>query len=767
MRRRIICGLGVFMFLGCLAGIAAEDIELGGRLPQGGNNVVVWWTLSSAAKVRPDTKPAEQETAAVQMRCARNEYESVQVVVRPEQALHHLTIQAGSFAGPGQQMISSNEVEILQATYLNVTTPTDGSTKAGLWPDPLVPMRDAVDLPAGTNQAFWVRVHVVAGIAPGIHKGTLRMRADGWEADVPLELTVYKFALPDQMTCQTAFGFSPGEVFRYQHLETEEAKRQVLEKYWANLAAHHISPYDPAPLDSFSVTWPKVQPPKSQWDQWSNLRLVQNECHSGKSALLVYDDKADKVVEVSYLPLIPIPAKGLHLRGWYRTAIPGHRFTVSLNHYDADKKWMSGHNRDIVMAGNGQWQSADFKLTEFPEGAKYVVLHLMGTVWTEEGENLGLVWFDDISIQNLETGEELIQGGDFEPKQRTELVAAAEQLHPTLDFGAWDKAMTRAFDQYHFNSFSVPMVGMGGGTFHELSQPNLLGFGEDAPEYPLLLSSYCREVQDHLRAKGWLDKAFIYWFDEPSEDQYPYLQNGFNKLKQYCPDITRMITKLVEPGLIGGPNLWCPISDQYNHKSAEERRKLGERFWWYVCTGPKAPYAGIFLDHPAPEMRIWLWQTFQRNINGILVWQCNYWNSDTAYPEAGKLQNPLVDPMSWMTGYGTPAGKKSPWGNGDGRFIYPPLAAASGNPASPVMDGPVDSIRWEQLRDGIEDYEYLTILRSKLNQRRATLSAEKVQEYEKLLEVPETITKSMTEFTPNGGPIEMRRDQIARAIETL
>jgi hypothetical protein len=764
---RIGVGVVIGMLLVSLAGSAAQDIQLGGRLPQGGTNAILWWTFSSAAKVRPDTVPIEQQSAAVQIRCARNEYEEVQVVVRPEKTLHHLTIQAGSFVGPGQQTITSNEVEILEATYLNVTNPTDGSTKAGLWPDPLVPMRDAVDLPAGTNQAFWIRVHVASDVAPGIHKSTLRMHSDEWQAAVPLELTVYDFALPDQMSCQTAFGFSPGEVFRYQRIGSENAKRQVLEKYWANLAAHHISPYDPAPLDSFKVTWPKVQPPKSQWDQWSNLRLVQNEHHSGKGALLIYDDQPGKVVEVSYVPLIPIPAKGLHLRGWYRTAVPGHRFTVSLNHFDADKKWMSGRNRDMVLTGSGEWQCADFRLADFPEGAKYICLRLMATLWTDAGENVGLVWFDDISIQNLETGEELVQGGDFETKLRTELVALAEKLHPAFDFDSWDKAMAHAFDRYHFNSFSVPMVGMGGGTFHELSQPSLLGFGEDAPEYPLLLGSYCQQVEAHLRDKGWLDKAFIYWFDEPSEDQYPYLQNGFNKLKQYCPDITRMITKLVEPGLIGGPNLWCPISDQYNHKSAQERRKLGERFWWYVCTGPKAPYAGLFLDHPAPEMRIWLWQTFQRDINGILVWQCNYWTSDTAYPEAGKIQNPFVDPMSWMTGYGTPAGKKSPWGNGDGRFIYPPVAAAAGNPAESVMEGPIDSIRWEQLRDGIEDYEYLTILRAKLNQRRATLSAEKVQEYEKLLEVPENITKSMTEFTPDGGPIETRRHQIARAIEEL
>ena len=123
--------------------------------------------------------------------------------------------------------------------------------------------------------------------------------------------------------------------------------------------------------------------------------------------------------------------------------------------------------------------------------------------------------------------------------------------------------------------------------------------------------------------------------------------------------------------------------------------------------------------------------------------------------------------MSWTSGYGTPAGKKLPWGNGDGRFIYPPLAAASGNLSSPVLDGPVDSIRWEHLRDGIEDYEYLTILRHELEEHRSTLKPEEARELANLLQVPESITRSMTEFTPDGAHIEMRRHEIARAIERL
>jgi hypothetical protein len=165
-------------------------------------------------------------------------------------------------------------------------------------------------------------------------------------------------------------------------------------------------------------------------------------------------------------------------------------------------------------------------------------------------------------------------------------------------------------------------------------------------------------------------------------------------------------------------------------------------------------------------MRIWVWQTWQRKIQGLLVWQMNYWSSSAAYPDASRPQNPYEDPMSWTSGYSTPAGQRLPWGNGDGRFIYPPLAAASGDPKEPVLDGPVDSVRWEHLRDGIEDYEYFVILRNKLNNANSLNESEK-RRLETLLVVPENVSRSMIEFAPDGAPLEAHRRAMALAIEKL
>jgi hypothetical protein len=123
--------------------------------------------------------------------------------------------------------------------------------------------------------------------------------------------------------------------------------------------------------------------------------------------------------------------------------------------------------------------------------------------------------------------------------------------------------------------------------------------------------------------------------------------------------------------------------------------------------------------------------------------------------------------MGWRSGYSTPKGVKKPWGNGDGRFIYPPEAAADAHPAEPVLAGPVESIRWEMLRDGIEDYEYLAILSRLLKAQKSKLTAQQHKRYAALLEVPEDITKDMTTFTHDPAPIEAHREKIARAIARL
>ncbi|MCX7015835.1 MAG: DUF4091 domain-containing protein [Candidatus Sumerlaeota bacterium] len=570
----------------------------GERLPGSSGELALWWA-SSGWKVPPSRRPPDARGEAIRICAARNEAEAAQLVLC---SASDVNLQVGATdltLDSKGATIPSRGIELLREQYLDVEQPTDWFGVAAPWPDPLQPIGGALELKAGVNQPLWVRVKVPRGAPAGVYSGSIALKGVNTDLSVPLRVEVFDFDLPDRMTCETAFGFYPSLVWDYQDLKTDEEKRAVLDKYWADFSAHHISPYDPAPLDPFKASWP---------------------------------------------------------------------------------------------------------------GAKK---------------------------------------GDFTP---------------VFDWAAWDREARRVMDEYHFNTLRLPMSFL---KAPGRKPPSMAGYAEGTPEYQEALNNYLHALQEHLREQGLLDEAYVYWFDEPTTEEYPYVMNGMRKLKEGAPDLRRMLTEQVEPALVGGPNLWCPISNRYNHERAEERRKAGEHFWWYICTGPKAPYCTEFIDHPATELRVWLWQTWQRGIDGILIWQTNFWTSPKAYADPDHPQNPYDDPMSWQSSSNAKPGARMPWGNGDGRFIYPPLAAADAHPAAPVLDGPVDSIRWEMLRDGIEDYEYLAILKRLIEEKRAKLSDAERQRFEALLEVPESITKDITTFTADPAPIEKRREEVARAVESL
>jgi hypothetical protein len=343
-------------------------------------------------------------------------------------------------------------------------------------------------------------------------------------------------------------------------------------------------------------------------------------------------------------------------------------------------------------------------------------------------------------------------------------VRFTDELTAEFDFAAWDQAMARAFEVYHFNSFRLRPQGLGEGTFHSRQAGSLAGHAQGSPEYEQLMADYLGKLEAHLRAKGWLDKAYVYWFDEPQPKDYEFVRTGMDLLERHAPGLRRMLTEQPEEALFGAVDLWCPITHAYRHEAGEARRAEGETFWWYVCCSPKAPWCTLFIDHPATELRVWLWQTWQHKMSGILVWATNYWTSSAAFPDS--LQNPYEDPMSYVSGYSTEKGVKRHWGNGDGRFIYPPLAATGGE-GPPVLDGPVSSIRWEMLREGIEDLEYLYRLRELLRDGGSSLDEATRNEAQALLIVPPEITSNLTDFTKDGDPIYAHRAKVAGMIERL
>lgn len=716
---------------------------------------VALWRASSGWKIPRYRTLPKKIAKSLTVRTARNEAETVQLVVTPNVDLHDVKVIAGDLRC-GKHVLPARQIDILRVGYVKIKRPTDSVGCRGEWPDPLPPQKGMLTVKAGSNQPFWIRVFASKETPAGIYRGTVTVEAAGGIfLRVPLCAEVFDFTLPDQMTCESAFGMGESRIFQYHNLQDTAQKRELYDRYLRLLSKSHITPYNPAALSPMTFYVEGV-------GDWSGSgKYVTDEKFSGKGCVQIIDADSKSNSSWKYKERILLPQKDLHISFQYKTATD-QSFIVSLGSFDVAGQWIYGRNRDFTVPGKKYWTQCElvYPAPSFPQKAQSFTFTFFPAGWQDDGAKTGTVWVDDLKVIDSGSGKSLVKGGDFEPQN-------INNAKIVFDWKAWDEAMEHAFDDLHFTCFRMPISGLGGGTYASRTEPSFCGFPGGSEEYEILMKKYLGGIESHLREKGWLDKAYVYWFDEPAERDYDFVMNGFNTLKRYAPGLRRLLTEQAEEKLAGGPNLWVPLTPSLHVEEEANCRAAGDQFWWYVCCGPHAPFVTEFIDHPGSEMRLWLWQTWGEKVTGILLWETVWWTSDSAYPDPKNPQNPYEDPMSWVSGYSTPKGTKLPWGNGDGRFIYPPKAAATGTSKRPVMDDPVTSYRLEMLREGMEDYEYFAILERLLEEKKDKLSQEKRQTFQNLLCVPKDVYTSLTSFTVDPAPMESHRKDLAHAIESL
>jgi hypothetical protein len=107
------------------------------------------------------------------------------------------------------------------------------------------------------------------------------------------------------------------------------------------------------------------------------------------------------------------------------------------------------------------------------------------------------------------------------------------------------------------------------------------------------------------------------------------------------------------------------------------------------------------------------------------------------------------------------------WGNGDGRFFYPPSRQNKESKAE-YTSGPIDSLRWEILGEGVQDWEYFNFLAGLVRKAESKGDHSPVLLHAKeLLTIPDSICQDMTHYTTDPQLLYRYRERIARAIELL
>lgn len=242
-----------------------------------------------------------------------------------------------------------------------------------------------------------------------------------------------------------------------------------------------------------------------------------------------------------------------------------------------------------------------------------------------------------------------------------------------------------------------------------------------------------------LRFLRLLDQAYVYVYDEPKPGD-PHVAQVLAALRKEAPALKRLLVmrEAPDPTLyrdwLKDVDILCIHNAAWNNEWASEYRAMGKELWIYVSS-PSPPFPTLVIDEPALDHRILPWMAWKSGASGLLYWCVNFWN-----------ENPLNNPASF-----------APDQNGNGFLFYP------------GPEGPHSSIRLQALRDGIEDYEYLVLLRSLIERVRpkGSVDGELRERGRRLVAVDPTLVTSMKSYSQDPQQLLDERRAIAETIEEL
>lgn len=208
------------------------------------------------------------------------------------------------------------------------------------------------------------------------------------------------------------------------------------------------------------------------------------------------------------------------------------------------------------------------------------------------------------------------------------------------------------------------------------------------PEWQQAWGAFFDAFSSHLDGRGWLDKAYIGFDEKPDEvmdrllaftaERAPGFRTALagnigdhlaGRLDDLCLHVGFDERGVAQPAPAERSAMGvADLLDPDNVCSVSRRCPDKTLTTFYVCCGPAFP--NTFVHSPLVESRMLPYLSIQGGYDGFLRWSYNDWPEDIyRHPEYGR------------------------WPTGDTFFVYP------------GENGPVSSLRWEQLREGIQDYE--------------------------------------------------------------
>jgi hypothetical protein len=267
--------------------------------------------------------------------------------------------------------------------------------------------------------------------------------------------------------------------------------------------------------------------------------------------------------------------------------------------------------------------------------------------------------------------------------------------------------------------------------------------GGGSPRAREKVRRFLAELGKSRHAQRIFDMAYYYGFDEVTVERLHFIRDEFRAVREefglptfttsHVPQKPEELRKLNVDWL-------CPITYWLKREDVARCRRAGFKIWTYVSLEPYVPYANVRLDCPLIESRVLFWQMRREELDGFLYWAFNAWRSEgNDRPIDPRREGPFLkwDVCSRWT---KKDGSEARWLHGDGRLLYP------------GPRGPIGCIRLANMRDGLQDLEYLRLLSERTGRPADALDA------------CAPVTADLTHYTREPVVLETQRRLIARRI---
>ena len=293
----------------------------------------------------------------------------------------------------------------------------------------------------------------------------------------------------------------------------------------------------------------------------------------------------------------------------------------------------------------------------------------------------------------------------------------------TYDFSDVEKRLQFAIDN-GLNSFAMCTTPKSG----------KFGFPKQySPEWKKKMTHIVKEYSAFLEKKGWLEMAYYYNIDEPWDTRWEQVKDLYSMVKNVNPKI-KVLSCVNKVGALEALKDHADVFDvymqQYHRQQGDARKKDGKEMWWAICIWPDEK-PNIFLSSPLSEARMIGWISFAYGIDGFEYWNINSWTQD------------------WKRGLNTKPPQDESWMQNDKGYLiskwpYPVTRAGNGYLTYPGNNNKaLNSLRFEALRDGLEEHELLTALKKKgLSKQVDALLKKMIQNVHVFDQNPETVLNS-------------------------